>query len=104
MTDLTPLFTAVIGFIAALLAAFLIPLLHQLTDAEDLSRLLSLTKMGVSAAEQLFPRDAGGEKRNYVVEFLQGYDLNVDEQQISMAIESAVLSLHRQLEGNDDAV
>lgn len=97
MTDITPIFTAVIALISAFVAAYLIPYLRQKADAEDLQRLYLLAKTAVSAAEQLFDGDQGATKKEYVQNFLGRYHLNVDEVQIETAIEAAVLSLHRQL-------
>lgn len=99
MTDITPIFTAVITLITAFVAAYLIPYLRQRTDEEDLILLSTLTKMAVATAEQRFTSDEGTTKKEYVLNFLNRYNLNVDEMQIEVAIEAAVLSLHRQLEG-----
>lgn len=98
MTDITPIFTAIIALFVALITAFIIPFLRERTDDEALRKLILLAQTGVSAAEQLLTSSTGAEKKAYVWDFLRRYDLTADEVEIDAAIEAAVLNLHRTFE------
>lgn len=95
MTDLTPIVTAAITLIAAILSVFVIPLIRSKVSAEKLQELYTYVRIGVLAAEQL--AKAGiinkDERKERVIEFLHknGFLVNFDE--IEEMIESIVLTL-----------
>lgn len=98
MTDLTPIFNALIALVAALISAFLIPWVKRNTSAQDREDFLRWVEIAVAAAEQLFYTTQGPEKKKYVVQFLEEKGYVVSEDELNAAIEGAVLRLHRQLE------
>jgi len=98
MTDLTPVFNAVIALLAALITTFVIPWIKRKTSAQDREDLLRWVEIAVAAAEQLFYVTQGPEKKKYVVQFLQDKGFTFSEEEVNAAIEGAVLRLHRELE------
>lgn len=87
--DLTPLFQAVIAFLAALVTYRLIPWIQARTTAQQQSMLRAAVSVAVYAAEQLYGAGAGKEKLMYVKGQLakKGYRVDIDE------IEAAVHGL-----------
>lgn len=87
--DLTPIFQAVLGFLAALITHKLIPWIQARTTAQQQEMLRAAVSVAVFAAEQLYGAGAGKEKLMYVKGQLakKGYKIDVDE------IEAAVREL-----------
>ena len=87
--DLTPIFQAFIGFLAALITHKLIPWIQARTTAQQQEMLRAAVSIAVYAAEQLYGAGAGKEKMMYVKGQLakKGYKIDVDE------IEAAVREL-----------
>ena len=87
--DLTPLFQAVIAFLAALVSYKLIPWIKARTTAQQQDLLRAAVSIAVYAAEQLYGAGQGKEKLLYVKGQLakKGYHADVDE------IEAAVREL-----------
>ena len=87
--DLTPLFQAVIAFLAALVSYKLIPWIHARTTAQQQEMLRAAVSVAVYAAEQLYGAGSGKDKLMYVKGQLakKGYRVDVDE------IEAAVREL-----------
>lgn len=87
--DLTPLFQALIGILAALITHKLIPWIQARTTAQQQEMLRAAVSVAVYAAEQLYGAGAGKEKLMYVKGQLakKGYRIDVDE------IEAAVKEL-----------
>lgn len=87
--DLTPIFQAVIGFLAALITHKLIPWIQARTTVQQQEMLRAAVSVAVYAAEQLYGAGAGKEKLMYVKGQLakKGYKIDIDE------IEAAVKRL-----------
>ncbi len=87
--DLTPLFQAVIAFLAALVSYKLIPWIQARTTAQQQELLRAAVSVTVYAAEQLYGAGSGKDKLMYVKGQLakKGYRVDVDE------IEAAVREL-----------
>lgn len=98
MTDLTPVFNALIALVAALISAFVIPWIKRKTTAQDREEMMAWVEIAVAAAEQLFDSTQGEAKKNAVVAFLREKGFTFTESEIDNAIEAAVLRLHRELE------
>lgn len=98
MTDLTPIFNAVIALVAALVSAFVIPWVKRNTTAQEREDFLRWVEIAVAAAEQLFHATQGAEKKKYVIAFLEEKGFVLSEEELNAAIEGAVLRLHRELE------
>lgn len=102
MTDLTPIFNAVIALLAALVTAFVIPWLKRKTNAQDREDLLRWAEIAVAAVEQLWGSGYGEEKKKAVMDFLREKGFTFTESEIDSAIEAAVLKLHHDLACVDD--
>lgn len=87
--DLTPLFQALIGLLAAIITLKVIPWLKARTTAQQQALLMSTVRIAVYAAEQLYGANEGKKKLGYVKETLKskGFDIDID------AIEAAVREL-----------
>ena len=87
--DLTPLFQAVIAFLAALVSYKMVPWIQARTTAQQQEMLRAAVSVTVYAAEQLYGAGAGKEKLMYVKGQLarKGYRVDIDE------IEAAVKGL-----------
>ena len=87
--NLTPLFRAVIRFLAALVTYKLIPWIQARTTAQQQELLQAAVSVAVYAAEQLYGEGSGKEKLMHVKGQLakKGYHVDVDE------IEAAVREL-----------
>lgn len=87
--DLTPLFQALIGFLAALVTYKLIPWIKARTTAQQQDLLRAAVSVAVYAAEQIYGAGNGKDKLLYVKGQLakKGYHVDIDE------IEAAVHGL-----------
>lgn len=93
--DLNPIFEAIIALIAAVISCVLIPYIRKKTTAQEQERLLSLARMAVTAAEQIFEGiGRGEEKKAYATQWLAERNLNVNGDAIEAAIESAVYAMN----------
>ena len=79
--DLTPLFQAVIAFLAAVVTYKLIPWVQARTTAQQQELLRAAVSVAVYAAEQLYGAGSGKEKLMYVKGQLakKGYHVDIDE-------------------------
>lgn len=87
--DLTPLFQALIGFLAALVTYKLIPWIQARTTAQQQDLIRAAVSVAVYAAEQIYGAGNGKDKLLYVKGQLarKGYHVDIDE------IEAAVHGL-----------
>ena len=79
MTDLTPIFNALIALIAGLISAFAIPWLKTKTTESQWNAMTSTVQHAVMAAEQLFSSGQGQQKKQYVMDYLGSKGFTVDE-------------------------
>ena len=94
MTDLTPIISAVITLIIAIITTFLIPYIRSKVDVTKLATVQTWIKIAVEAAEQIYEGTGkGAEKKQYVLDFLQSKGFTVDLDSIEALIESEVYKL-----------
>ena len=91
--DFTPVLQALIALLSVLITTFLIPFIRSKTTEQQRESANNLVKIGVAAAEQLYPNSAGKFKKEEVLEFLAHRGVNLDEELIDEMIESAVYQL-----------
>ena len=79
--DLTPLFQALLAFLASLVTYKLIPWINARTTIQQQEKLRAAVKVAVFAAEQLFKAGNGKEKLMYVKGRLaeKGFKIDIDE-------------------------
>ena len=97
MIDLTSILTGVVTLLSAVVTAFLIPLIKEKTNDHQLKNLMSLVELTVAAAEQVLPMKDGAKRREFVLDFLESKGYDIDNAAVDVAIESAVLKLHKEL-------
>lgn len=95
--ELTELVKMLIELIVAVASMWLVPWLKAKCNAEQVADMLRWVEIAVSAAEQLYDAAQGSAKKQYVVSFLEERGYRVDENEVDLAIEAAVLRLHREL-------
>lgn len=94
MTDITPIFEALIALATAIITTFLVPYIKEKLDDARFEKLLKWTRIAVEAAEKLFNETGLGEnKKAYVLAFLQKHGYSVDIDEIDVLIESAVYEI-----------
>ena len=99
--NLTQIMVAVITLIGALVARYVIPWIKGQMDDRQYDMFLSIVRVGVFAAEQLYKAGHGEEKKQYVIDLLKEKGYEVDCMAVDAAIEAAVKELH--IEGGEDA-
>lgn len=95
--ELTEIFKLAIELIVACASLWLIPWLRARLNAEQVSDMLRWVEIAVSAAEQLYEASQGNAKKQYVTAFLEERGYRVDEEELNLAIEAAVLRLHKEI-------
>jgi len=98
MIDLTQIIVALIGLLTAVITVYLIPLLKAKTTKEDREKAQAWVKIAVEAAEMIYKEKGMGDTKFYYVrKFLEDKGIVMDEQEIKLMIESAVLQLKQEL-------
>lgn len=95
--ELTEVVKIVIELIVAVASLWLVPWIKAKLSAEEIADMLRWVEIAVSAAEQLYDATQGSVKKKYVVSFLEERGYHVDETEMNLMIEAAVLKLHRGL-------
>ena len=101
--DITPIIEAVIGLIITIFSVFVIPKLHIWINNKLSEKQIEIAKVVISscvqAAEQIYAKSekAGSSKKKYVMEYaknkLAEIGLTIDEKEIEVYLEQAVLEL-----------
>ena len=95
--ELTEIIKLAIELIVAIASLWLVPWLRAKLSAEQIADMLRWVEIAVSAAEQLYDAAQGGQKKLYVLGFLRDRGYDVDEEELDLAIEAAVLRLHKEI-------
>ena len=95
--ELTEIVKIVIELIVACASLWLIPWLRAKLNAEQVSDMLRWVEIAVSAAEQLYDSTQGEVKKVFCLGFLREKGYDIDEDELDLAIEAAVLRLHKEL-------
>lgn len=107
--DITKIIVAVIGLCVLVVTGFIIPYIKAKTnktnadnDATNRTNIKAWVKVAVEAAEMIFKTPGAGAEKleyvmNYMTELLKKKGIVMNDQEIRMAIESAVLELKKLL-------
>ena len=95
--EITEIIKLVIELIVAIASLWLVPWLRAKLNAEQVSEMLRWVEIAVSAAEQLYESSQGTAKKVYVLGFLRDRGYDIDEEELDLAIEAAVLRLHKEI-------
>ena len=100
MIDLTKIMIAVIGIALAAVSVYLIPYIRSKTTAEQRAKIKMWARIAVEAAEMIFRETGSGTlKFQYVSDFLASKGFSLNEQELKIYIESAVLEMKNQIGG-----
>lgn len=96
--DLTKLLTALLEVALSLIIMYLIPYvknyINEKTTAEQQEKLRMWVKIAVQAAEMIFKEAGMGvEKFQYVSQFIKDQGFEINDEELKVLIESAVLEL-----------
>lgn len=96
--DLTAVVVALIGVLGTVITTVLVPYFKSKTTETQRENIYFWAKIAVEAAEKLY-RDSGmgAQKKAFVKDFLAEHGINLDERQIDVVIESAVLQMQKAL-------
>lgn len=100
MIDLTPIFNLLIAVLAAVAARYLIPWLSANTTARQRENMLAWAKVAVAAAQQLYHQFDGEQRLQYALSLMEEQGFDIETSIVRDAIESEVLKLHQQLDGD----
>lgn len=107
LVNITPIIMAVIALCTVVLTSFVIPKLKIKHPQEEIDKALNQLEVYKNVAmlacrmvEQLYPGMAQtkfNEARNFMIDYLTKAGIKIDEDQITAAIESAVLEINKTL-------
>ena len=107
LVNITPIILAVIALCTVLLTSFVIPKLKTKHPQEEIDKALNQLEVYKNVAmlacrmvEQLYPGMAQtkfNEARNFMVDYLTKAGIKIDEDQVTAALESAVLEINKTL-------
>lgn len=94
MIDITTVLEAVATLAVAIITTFVVPYIKSKTTLEQQTQINTWVKIAVSAAEQVYEGPGkGDQKKAYVLTWLKGHGIVVDEDKLDAMIEAAVYEL-----------
>ena len=97
MIDMTPILEAVATLAVAIITTFVVPYIKSKTTLEQQTQLNAWVRIAVTAAEQVYTGPGQGDrKKAYVLTWLAGHGISVDEDRLDAMIEAAVFQLENQ--------
>ena len=100
--DVTKVIEALIGLLIAVVVYIVAPTLKAFlaakTDKETLTKWAGYVDIAVGAAEQLMPKDAGKEKKQFVLDWLEARGITYDADEVDALIEASAIRLHNELQ------
>ncbi len=94
--DLTPILTAIIALIGAIITYYVIPVLKGKISAEQWNEMVKWVKIAVAAAEQM--KEAGiitVPKKDFVTAFLKDKGVTITDSELDALIEAAVYEINK---------
>jgi hypothetical protein len=92
--DFTKILDAIITVIVLVVTTIVIPYYKSKTSSEQRDNIAFWTRHAVEAAEKIYNEHGQGVlKKQYVLGFLASHGIVLDEQQLDVMIESAVLQM-----------
>lgn len=94
MIDITPIMEAIITLVFLCITTFLIPYIKSKTTSAQQEQIQAWVNIAVMAAEQLIQGSGKGtEKKEYVIKWLNKYNITFDAEKLDAMIEAAVYKL-----------
>ena len=94
--DLTPIFTALITLIGAIITYFAVPVLRGKISADKLKEVIKWVTIAVAAAEQM--KKAGliaVPKKDFVIAFIKDKGITITDSELDALIEAAVFEINK---------
>lgn len=92
--NITVIIEALAVLVAAIITAFVTPYIKSRTTAAQQQQINAWVRVAVAAAEQIYKGSGmGTQKKSYVMDFLKGYGITLDEDRVNALIEAAVYAL-----------
>ena len=95
--DVNAIISIVLKVVCFILVSFVIPYVKKKYDQQQLEDVNDKIQTYVEAAEQIFGKDEGAEKKQWVRERLAAHGIDVDLDYLDAEIEACVLILHNAL-------
>lgn len=96
--DITAVVLALVGLLSTIVTTVLVPYFKSKTNEAQRENIYFWAKLAVEAAEKLYKESGMGEKKKaFVKEFLAEHGIVLDEAQVDVVIESAVLQMQNAL-------
>lgn len=103
-----PIINAVLALVATIISVVVVPkvkkLLEEKLSKEQRENLISMVRIAVKAAEQIYGSKTGEQKKNFVLSYLNSKGINFDIDDVSQMIESEVYNLSNSLISFGEAV
>lgn len=94
MINITNIVVGVIKLLVAVAIAIIIPLIKEKFDSAKFGKVVTLAATAVKAAEQIFTESGmGKKKKEFVINYLKQKGCKIDDNELDVVIESAVLEL-----------
>ena len=99
MTDITPILEAIIGLIALILTAFVIPFISKKIGAENMKTLTAWLEIACKAAEEAARAGliSKTDKYDYALEFLNKQGITFDPETMQALIDSTAHELFNKM-------
>lgn len=98
--DITSILVALIWLLGTIVTTVLVPYFKSKTTAEQRENIYFWAKLAVEAAEKIYKESGQGKvKKEYVKQFLADHGIILDEAQLDVVIESAVMQMQNALAG-----
>ena len=95
--DINQIVSLVLKIVCFILITFVIPLIKKKYDQQQIDGVLDKIETYVEAADQLFGKEQGEEKKQWVRGRLAAHGIDVNLDYIDAEIEACVLMLHNAL-------
>ena len=96
--NLTSVIVALIGLLGTIITAVVVPYFKSRTTQTQRENIYFWVKIAVEAAEKIYKESGqGAAKKEFVKQFLADHGIALDEDQIEVAIEAAVLQMQNEL-------
>lgn len=97
--NITSIIISLIGLCFAVLTCAIVPTLKAKYGQERINAMLQWVSIGVRTAEQLYSKNDGSAKRQYVIDFLNSKGYTIEKDKIDIVLEAYVHELHTALKG-----
>lgn len=95
MIDLTPLFEALIGLLAAIVTIYLIPWIKTRLTSDQIAKARMVVEIAVYAAEKAYGPCCGKEKLEYAKQILAAHGVKLDTKRMLAMIDATIKKMEQ---------